>query len=358
MMMDLDNTEFLRMGDPNGMLSILDGFSDHCRKARDLASSIPIPSSYREFDKVMIAGLGGSWIGGALLMDLLMNDVEFPIMTCRNYTIPKFVDSKTLFFAISYSGDTEETLSAYLEAKKAGSKSIVITTGGRLKEYALKDGDPCVVIPKGMPPRAAIPYLLLIPLLILVNLGRVREFFKELDELVVVLDELRMELSPSSPIKENLAKQIAKDLYGLIPIIYGVEDYTGMVAYRWKTQFNENAKVPAFSHVFPELNHNEVVGWDVPKEMNRCFGILILEDNDDPKAIKRRIKITSSIMKDKVPYLRSIYARGMGRLAKIFSLIYIGDLVSVYLAILNGVDPYPVRIIDYLKEEFRKGHFR
>lgn len=353
-MRNLDDVELLRRCDPHGMLSLLEGFQDHCENARRLASSISLPARYGESDKLVMAGLGGSAIGGALLRSLLIDEVDFPIITCRNYTIPRFVNQNTLFFATSYSGNTEETLSAYTEAKKAGARLIVVTTGGKLRDYAVRDDVPCVVIPSGMPPRAAIPYLLLVPLIILWRLKMINGKEWELDELRIVLGELREELGPPRPKQSNLAKQTAMKLYGLVPLIYGVEGRTDVVAYRWKTQFNENAKVPAFSHLFPELNHNEIVGWDALKDINKGFGLMVLVDGDETPPIKRRIEITTSLMKERVGFVKTIFARGKGRLAKILSLIYIGDFISVYLAILNGIDPYPVKIIDYLKEQLAK----
>jgi glucose/mannose-6-phosphate isomerase len=272
----------------------------------------------------------------------------------RNYTLPNFVGENTLIFVSSYSGNTEETISAYKKAKEKKARMVVISSDGELENRAKEDGVPYIKIPKGFPPRCALFYSFVPPLLILNKLGFIEDKIRELDEVTEVLITLKNELGINSPTKANIAKKLALALRHKFPIIYGANDRIDVVVTRWRGELAENSKHLASSHVFPEMNHNEIVGWDFPSELMNQFVVIFLRDDEDHKRIAKRMDITKDILDKKGISTVELFSKGKGPLSRMLSLIYIGDMVSFYLAILDGVDPMPVDRISYLKKELAK----
>jgi glucose/mannose-6-phosphate isomerase len=224
-----------------------------------------------------------------------------------------------------------------------------ISSGGALIKYAQKLGVPYLQVPGGIPPRAASPYLLVPLLVCLEKAGLVAGVMEELNEAVTLLEKVSSDNSPQKPAKENFAKTLAQNIGDTVPVVYGFGFYRS-VAQRFKQQFNENSKVPAKWEYFPELNHNETVGWK-----NRwCFSIILIRDKEEPSGIKRRIEITKQIMSQADLKMYEIWAQGKGALAKMISTMVVGDFTSVYLAVLHGVDPTPVAVINHLKGELEK----
>lgn len=348
--MGLDDPEFLKERDPDGMLAILAGLPEQCKEALKLGQHVPLPFLKEAPRQIVMAGLGGSAIGGDLIRAVVARESRVPILVCRDYSLPAFVDKTTLVFLTSYSGNTEETLSSYEEAKRRGAIQVVVTTGGELVKRAQKDGVSLILVPGGLPPRSAIGYLFLPALLILRRFGLVPEREDTL-ELVDILWDLRHELEPQSVRKKNQAKDLASRLYGKIPMIYGVTHTTEVVAARWKGQFNENSKCLAYWNVFPEMNHNEIVGFEAPPEMLQCLELIFLREATDHPRVQARIEITKRFLSDRVRGISEFWGRGSSLLTRLFSLIYLGDYASVYLALLYGINPKPVTVIDYLKEE-------
>ena len=300
---------------------------------------------------VVILGMGGSAIGGDLVKALVEAECRVPVAVNREYEVPAYVGPETLVVASSYSGNTEETLSACREAAARGATVVAITTGGMLADWATRNGWPLIKIPGGLSPRAAIGYSF-VPLLgLLEQAGLVGSKAEELKETVDVLRSMRAELGPEVPTASNLAKQLALRFHGKLPLIYGTGGWRAVVAYRWKCQINENAKAPAWSNTFPELNHNETVGWEAPAEVTRLVELVVLRDRDDGPRVNRRIQVTVDIMRNALSGVTEVWSRGESAVARLFSLLYVGDFASVYLALLNGIDPTPVRVIDRLKAE-------
>ena len=349
----LDNLERMEKIDKSKMRELLLEFPLQCQKAVKLGEDLAIPEGFsQEVTKVVVCGLGGSAIGGDILKTLLSEKLELPIWVNRSYTLPRMVDKKTLVFIVSYSGNTEETLSAYKETIKRESLAISICSGGKLRELSKKDKIPCLVVPPGMPPRTTVGYLFISMLKILERLRGIDE--GDYDELFRVLSEIRDRFAPEAPLSKNSAKSLSQELAGKIPLIYGVEGLTDVAAHRLKTQFNENSKILAFWDVFPELNHNEIVPWeDEGKTDFGQFYPIFIRDKEEGKRIKKRIEITQSIMREKTKYTE-IWTEGKNPLTRVLSAIYIGDWLSFYLAILQGVDPTPVKMIDLLKKELEK----
>jgi len=350
----LDDLSFLQPIREEGMLDHALSLPEQLREARKVAEEVPLPPSYREVESVVAAGMGGSAIGGMLASSLLESELPLPMLLSRGYEVPKFVGEGTLFIAVSYSGDTEETISAYEQAKGRGAKVVCITSGGKLADMALHDGFPLVKVPTGYQPRAAIGYLFVPFLVILAKLGLIPNKSGEIEEAAEVIEEWREELSPECPTPDNLAKQLAERVRGKVPVIYGSEGYTGVVAYRWKTQMNENAKTYAISNVLPEMNHNEVVGWRFPEPILRNFVVIFLRDPTEHPQVGRRFELTKEIVRKYAP-IYEVWPRGESRVAKALGLIFLGDMVSLYLAALNGVVAYRVEPIEWLKEQLAKG---
>jgi len=356
----LDQEEGIKEIDKSEMLKICVRIPEDCVEAIKRAKETKIPRevkisgsasiTYKQPQRILIAGMGGSAIGGEILRDWLLDQVPLPIEVCRDYTLPIYADQNTLVFAVSYSGNTEETLRSLVDAIRRGCMVITITSGGHLLSLSKKLRIPYLKIPEGMPPRAAIPYLFF-PLPVLVKkVGLPLEMEEEIAETVEILQKLRKETAPQTTTDNNPSKKLALELVDTIPIVYGFGPYEA-VAHRWKTQFNENSKVPSYWAVFPELNHNEVMGWEAPEALTRRFSVILLRDQDEAPEIRRKIEVTKQLALYKAQRVLEVSARGRGKLAKIFSLLHMGDMTSVYLAILRRTDPALVRTIDRIREE-------
>lgn len=351
----LDNLEVIKQVDRSDMLKIMTSFDRQCQEAVEIASTFkeiePLKEKMYHLNNIIFTGLGGSAIGADLIKSYLGSEMRFPIWVNRNYTLPGFTTDKTLVFCCSYSGNTEETLQGYIQAKENRAAIVCVTSGGKLKEYADRDGFPCVVIPGGLPPRTALGYSFFVPLVLLTRLGLSPDKKEQIDESIQIIRQLKdQELCPEIELSKNKAKQIALSLYGRFPVIYGADGHTDAVATRWRGQLAENSKTLASSHVFPEMNHNEIVGWEYPQDILKEMYIVLLRDKDDLYRVQKRMEITLGIIKEKAAGAIEVGSQGEGLLARIFSLIYIGDFVSFYLAVLNDVDPTPVDKITYLKE--------
>jgi glucose/mannose-6-phosphate isomerase len=228
-----------------------------------------------------------------------------------------------------------------------------ISSGGALLKYAQKHQVPFLQVPSGMPPRAALPYLFVPLLVLMAKLGVVKGVIHELDEAVKVIAKVCKENSPDASASVNPAKDLALHLDKTVPIIYGFGVYRS-VAQRFKTQFNENSKSPAKWEFFSELDHNEIVGWENPGESLRCFSVILLRDIDEPLEMESRIEITKQIMEQAGVVIFDVEGQGISLLARMLSLVVFGDFVSVYLAVLRGVDPTPVQTINLLKNTLEK----
>jgi len=359
----LDDLEGMKRIDREGMGAILERLPEHCEDALGAAVNLKIPRRlkiteklvirYKKPEKIVFAGMGGSAIGGDLLKGWLRRSLPIPTEVCREYTLPAYADEETLLFVTSYSGNTEEALSCLVEGVRRRCMIVAISSDGVLRELSEKTRIPLVPLPGGYPPRSALPYLFFPLVIVLEKLGVVPKMGREVDEALTVLKEVREELRLETPVLENPAKKIATRLQGHIPLITGFGCYVS-VARRMKTQFNENSKTPAKSEAFPELNHNEVVGWTRRGRLTQTYCVLLLRDPDEAPEIKTRIEVTKSLVfKDGAADVLEIWPRGQGILARMLSTMYVGDFASFYLALLYGVNPTPVAIIDELKKQMR-----
>jgi len=334
--------------DHDGMLQRILDLPEQLRDAWELSDSTDSEIDKSKVRNICITGMGGSAIGGDIAAACVRSTQPVPIIVNRHYQLPGFVDEHTLVLACSYSGDTEETLSAFKAAVDTGAQVVCVTSGGQLSERAHQLGLTCFSIPDGSPPRAALGYLTVPILTCLQSLGMMTELTSNLDETVTMLDTLRQELHPER--NENLAKKISRTLRNKVPLLYSGSDGMESVAVRWKGQFCENSKVLAFCNFFPELNHNEIMGWG-GQALNSHFQVVYLKDHGDHPRIQRRMAITEHILKQKGMSVIEVTSRGESLLTRLFSLIFLGDMISLYLAILNQVDPTAIDNINYLKNE-------
>jgi glucose/mannose-6-phosphate isomerase len=348
----LDTYEKMKEIDQNDMLGHCMNIPQYCLDAVRRAKSIRVPKKMK-LRNILILGVGGSAIGGELLRDWLRDRISIPIGICRDYTLPAYADRNTLVCAISYSGETEETLSAFVDAVKKRCVVFAITSGGHLLSFSKKLQIPYMIVPGGLPPRAAFPYLFLPLAIIMEKLSVVSSVEMEIEEVISVAEKVLKENSPQIPLKDNLAKDLAWKLRGTIPVVYGFKQYCS-VAHRWKMQFDENSKMVNKYDVFPELDHNEVMGWQASEKFTKNFSVVLIRDREEPAEIKLRIESTKSLALRRVRDVLEVFSEGEDRLAKMLSTICLGDLVSVYLAILKGVDPTPVGTITDIKMAIKK----
>jgi glucose/mannose-6-phosphate isomerase len=295
---------------------------------------------------LVVSGMGGSAIGGALARSALGDQASRRIVVTRSYGLPAWTSPEVTVLCSSYSGNTEETLACYDAAGALGARRIVVTTGGQLAESAREDKVPVIPLPGGLQPRAAVAYMTVAALEVAALCGVGPELRSEVDVAAAQMEALTERWGPAAE-ADAQPKLLAGALHGTITTIAGAGP-TIPVAYRWKTQLNENAKVPAFSHELPELDHNEIVGWDGAAELGP-FAAVFLDDTDLHPRERRRIALTRELIAPEAKATFVVDGEGETTLARIFSLVLLGDLVSVYRAVLRGVDPSPVAVIEELK---------
>ncbi len=320
------------------MIEIIDDLPQQIEEAVELGSAVDF--GFKGIKNVCIGGMGGSSIGGELLCNIGAKYAKIPYFIVRDYNLPHFVDSKTLVIIVSYSGNTEETLSI-MDNVPSKAKILCVTGNGVVGDRAKEKNLPLISIPKGYPPRGAIAYLFFPVLEVLRKSNLIKVKKEDIDEVIKVLSDNR-------ETAKVWAEEVSRRLKEKLPFIYSAYDFSG-VARRWCTQINENSKSLAHFAVFSELNHNEIVGWENPKEILKRIFIFILRDRDEKEKMKKRIEITTELIEEFAGEVMDVYSEGKSQLAKLFSLIQKGDYLSFYLARNYKVDPLPVKKIQELK---------
>jgi glucose/mannose-6-phosphate isomerase len=292
-----------------------------------------------------ICGMGGSGIGADLAIAAIGDRAKRPISTVRGYELPSWVGEETAVLLSSHSGNTEETLSCYEAAGKVGAKRIAVTTGGKLAESARADGVPVIGIPSGMLPRAAVGYGAVCSLEVAAICGAAPSLRSEVEAAAALERKLSGDWGPDAP-DDSLAKSLARTLHGSIPVIYGA-GMTAAVARRWKSQVNENAKRHGFFAELPEADHNEICAW----ASGAPLSVVFLDDDTLHPRLRRRIELTAEIAREGAKAVEVVQSVGDTAFERVMSLVFLGDLVSVYLAALDGTDPTPIEVLERFKVE-------
>lgn len=315
------------------------------------------PPAVRGKGPLIVCGMGGSAIGGKLLRDLVRHESPVPIHLESTYALPAFAGRSTPTVCVSYSGNTEEVLSCFQNALMRECPAIVLTSGGRLAAEAERAGVPAIIVPGGMAPRAALGHIF-VPLLALASKwGFCEVSDEEIDAAVRRSRKLAEKHSIAGDAVESRALQLAKRLYGKIPLVYSGDGLLASAAYRWKCQFNENAKTMAFANNFPELGHNEIVGWEAPERMLGEYFLIMLRDAEDHPRVQRGMEAAYRMLEPLAGGAVLVESEGekgrAGRLARLLSIVLLGDFTSVYLAVEYGKDPTPIEHIERIKAELR-----
>ena len=303
-------------------------------------------------ENVVVLGMGGSGIVGDVMVAVAGPFLPVPVSVVKSYDLPDFVGAGSLVFAVSFSGDTEETVEAAGEAANAGASLVAVTNGGELGELAEEWGAPIVPVPATIPqPRAALGAMAIPPLIVLEDLGLFPGASQWVALAVDQLARRRDELVASGNVAEEIAERIGRT----IPLVHGAQNLGAAAALRWKTQVNENAKSPAFTAVYPELCHNEIAGWGQHGDVTRQVMTLVnlRHDAEHPQVV-RRFGLVSELLREVVADVVEVRARGEGDLAQLLDLVMVGDFVSLHLAAREGVDPGPVPVLDELKDRLRE----
>ena len=339
--------------DPQDMKQAIYNFADNLRDAIAIGQGVALKKTPATINNVVVAGMGGSAIGGDVNRMLLRDELSVPIFVSRNYQIPAWANKHTLVIASSYSGRTEETLSAMADALEKGCQICGITTGGKLKDVLQKNDCDTVLIPTGLQPRAALAYSFVPMLYLLKGFGLVvSDAEQKLKKTADLLESLRDNYSKASD--ENETWSLAKSIYGTIPIIYGETESTVVVALRWRGQFSENGKMLAFHNELPELNHNEIVGWENNPELFNHLSIIWLKDKSDHERVSMRQNVTGMILKNVTKNQYDVAVSGASRFERLLHLIHYGDWVSLWCAYLHETDPFPVEKISNLKDQLSR----
>jgi glucose/mannose-6-phosphate isomerase len=347
----LDDISRIEEIDKSNMLSFCIEAPKHYEKAAKHAKTLSF--DYPKPKSIIVAGMGGSAIGGELLKDWARDSIPVPVEVCREYSLPAYADNNTLVFVVSYSGETEESLSVFLEAMKRKCMVFCISSGGTLHEFAERLAIPHLRVPHGMAPRATLPYLFMPLVIFLEKIGLVSDTRPEFAETIEMLRRVSEANSPETVLRDNFSKKLALDICGTVPVVYGFGFYRA-VAQRFKTQFNENSKAPAKWEFFPELDHNEIVGWEEIRSLAKYFSVIFIRDSDEPEIMRQRIETTEELVREKSVKIFEVNGLGKSRLSKMSSVICTGDFTSVYLAVLRGIDPTPVKTIDLLKKKIMR----
>jgi glucose/mannose-6-phosphate isomerase len=329
------------------MLGAVLGMPDDCRAAYDSARLAEALPSSEGVTSVTFCGMGGSAVSGDVVRSVFLERLGLPVEVNRSPVLPKHCDSHTLVVCSSYSGNTAETLAAFRAALERGCRVLVVTSGGAIAEEASGRGVAVVSVPPGYQPRAALGHLGFASLGALETMGILPPLAIDVDEAVAEVAAVIGAMGPDVPTEENPAKTLATRIGDRCPVIWGADGIGSVAAARWKTQMNENGKLPAFWSAMSELDHNEVVGWTAPYG-GRFLVVGLRHDGEDPQ-LPPRFPLSYDIVRAAGGEVEEVHARGTSALARLMSLIMVGDLTSVYLAIGRGVDPTPVPVIERLK---------
>ncbi|HEX9435696.1 MAG TPA: bifunctional phosphoglucose/phosphomannose isomerase [Candidatus Limnocylindria bacterium] len=347
----IETVERIRRADPEGMLDRIKELPKQVRDAWAIAQRAQIPPAFGDVRSIVVSGMGGSAIGGDLAAALVSGELKVPMSVHRDYGLPAYVGRDSLVIVSSYSGNTEESLSSFEDARKRGAKVIAITTGGRLAELATAAGFPIVTFAYPARPRATLGYSLTLVLGVLSRMGLVRDLAADVEAALADVAKLQEKVHEGA--RSNDAKKLALALAEKIVFVYGA-GAMGVMARRVKGQWNENAKAWAAFDVLPELDHNAVVGFPHPAIAKQALAVLILRSSQDLGRHRVRWEVTKELLDQSGIEHHSLELPGANALSEVLQMTYVTDHVSFYIALLNGADPSPNKAIDFLKDRLAK----
>lgn len=321
------------------MYDLIQDFPRQLEEAMTLGQQASLTPVKQPLHHVVVAGMGGSGIGGTLLKQWVADQLSVPLTINQDYTLPAYVSQHTLLILASYSGNTEETLEALQEGLRRQAKIVCITTGGALQALAEQHGLDHILLPPGRPPRACLGYAVVPQLFVLHFHQLITEGFVNSLEAAIQL------LKATQDVTQAEAQRIAQQLHGKLPVIYTTAAYEA-IAIRWRQQFNENSKQLCWHHVIPEMNHNELAAWQGHQQ--GLAVLMLVGDTPHPRTARQQHLIQPLIQAKANTYL-SLHAQGLTPLAQSLYLIHLGDWVSYYLALEKDVDPMAIAMIDQLK---------
>ena len=351
--MSLEDAEVDRL-DPDGMLATVERSPEQWRGVADRAEDAPpLGVEPSEVHAVIVAGMGGSGIAGDVAATAAAQYGTVPIVPVKGYELPAFVGPATPVVAVSFSGNTEETLSCVEAAGAVGAPRYAVTSGGELARLADAEGFPVATIPGEGQPRANLPNLAGTVLVVLERSGLLTGTLGQLRDVPDHLDRCLDGWDHAVPAGDNAVKQLAEELADALPVFYGGRGWMSVAALRAKCQVNENAKRPAYHHELPELDHNEIVGWGtvLSETQERLSAVALRSPEDEHPQTTRRFELTRDLIAGKAGAVRSFEVAGPTPLARFAAAVLAVDLLSVELALLAGVDPTPVDVIEQLKRD-------
>jgi glucose/mannose-6-phosphate isomerase len=346
-------TEGMQATDSQGMLAATLALPEQVAAAADRSKGLSGLPSIDDVNSVVVLGMGGSGVAGDIVAAVAGPFMPVPVVVAKSYELPAFVGEGSLVLAVSFSGDTEETVEATSEAAVQGAKVVVVSRGGELTKLGAAWGSPMISVPDDIPqPRAGVGALAIPPLIVLEQIGLFPGAGRWVDEAVRRLVARRDELVGDDSVVADLAQRIGRT----IPLIYGGGALGAVAAQRWKTQMNENAKIPAFWNAQPELCHNEIAGWGQHGDLTRqAITLVALRHEFEHPQVMRRFELVFQMVDEVVAGIVQIEGRGDGQLAQLLDLMLVGDLTSLRLAMNEGIDPGPVPALDEIKTALKEG---
>jgi glucose/mannose-6-phosphate isomerase len=348
-MINVDDPATYTQLDPGDMFGRIAELPDQCRAGWTLGQALDLPDDYRQVDQVVIVGMGGSAISGAVLAALVAPECRAPVLMIRDYDLPAWVSPATLVIAASHSGNTEETLTAFEQARARGCKLVTIATGGTLAQRAARYAAPLVRYEYNACPRATLGYSLAPMLAVMGKLGLVRDYAPDMEEAVAVMRAWQAEIAPDAPVARNSAKRLAGQMMGRAVVIWG-SSVLAQAARRFKGQLNENAKTWASFEILPEADHNAIEGVQFPEDVLPKLFVLFLTSSLDHPRVQLRCRLSRESLMTAGVNTEALAARGQSALAQVLGVIHYTDYVSGYLALLNNVDPNAMDAITNLKQ--------
>ena len=339
--------------DTQGIWEATAGMPEQVADAAAGANGIEGLPMRSEVENVVVLGMGGSGVAGDILLATAGPFMSVPVVVVKSYTLPAFVGEGSLVFAISFSGNTEETVEAAGEAAVQGARVVAVTSGGELAKLASSWGSPVVSVPADLPqPRTAIGAMAIPPLVLLEQVGLFPGATQWIDLAVEQLQRRRDELVAGGGPAAEIARRVGRT----IPLVHSSGALGNAAAQRWKTQVNEIAKAPAFSSVYPELCHNELQGWGQHGDVTRQLVTIVdLRHDSEHPQVSRRFELCDDLVREVVAGIEEVRAEGDGDLAQLLDLVLIGDFVALHMAANEGIDPGPVPIIEELKQQLQEG---